>query len=156
MSFSCRDKSFSEAVNEKTFCLAEGTFFLKKDHAYFFQVQMQMKLCQVKFCDFVVWGKDGAYLMQRIKYDEEFTENALVQVKSFVKLCLLPELLSRCFTSGMKNLTPLQIVSQRKVMISYHHKMSQRNNPPAHLILLKMKRIMDYGATADKTNTMMQ
>ena len=100
--FSCRDKSFSEAVNEKTFCLAEGTFFLKKDHAYFFQVQMQMKLCQVKFCDFVVWGKDGPYLTQRIKYDEEFTENALVQVKSFVKLCLLPELLSRCFTSGMK------------------------------------------------------
>ena len=82
--------------------MAEGTFFLKKDHAYFFQVQMQMNLCRVKFCDFVVWGKDGAYLTQRIKYDEEFTENALVQVKSFMKLCLLPELLSRCFTSGMK------------------------------------------------------
>ena len=63
---------------------------------------MQMKLCRAKFCDFVVWGKDGAYLTQRIKYDEEFTENALVQVKSFMKLCLLPELLSRCFTSGMK------------------------------------------------------
>jgi len=54
--------------------LAEGTFFLKKDHAYFFQVQMQMKLCQVQFCDFVVWHKDGAYLTQRIKYDEDFTE----------------------------------------------------------------------------------
>ena len=26
--FSCRDKPFSEAVKEKTFCLAEGTFFL--------------------------------------------------------------------------------------------------------------------------------
>ena len=63
---------------------------------------MQMKLCQVKFCDFVVWGKDGAYRMKRIKYDEEFTENALVQVKSSMKLYLLPELVSRCFTSGMK------------------------------------------------------
>ena len=63
---------------------------------------MQMKLCRAKFCDFVIWGKDGAYLTQRIKYDEEFTENALVQVKSFMKLCLLLELLSRCFTSGMK------------------------------------------------------
>ena len=82
--------------------MEEGSFFLKKDHAYFFQVQMQMKLCQVKFCDFVVWGKDGAYLTQRIKYDEEFTENALVRVKSFMKLCLLPEQVSRCFTSGMK------------------------------------------------------
>ena len=35
--FSCRDKSFSEAVKEKTFCLEEGTFFLKKDHEYFFK-----------------------------------------------------------------------------------------------------------------------
>lgn len=35
--FSCRDKSFSEAVKEKTFCLEESTFFLKKHHAYFFK-----------------------------------------------------------------------------------------------------------------------
>jgi len=77
-------------------------FFIKIDHVYFFQVQMQMKLCKVKFCDFIVWGKDGAYLTQRIEYDEDFTENALVQVKSFVKLCLLPKLVSQCFTSGTK------------------------------------------------------
>ena len=63
---------------------------------------MQMKLCKVKFCDFVVRGKDGAYLTQRIEYDEDFTENALVQVKPFIKFCMLPELVSRCFTSGMK------------------------------------------------------
>ena len=30
--------------------------FLLEDHAYF-QVQMQMRLHQVKFCDFVMWGK---------------------------------------------------------------------------------------------------
>jgi len=59
--------------------------FSLKDHMYFYQVQMQMKLCKVKFCDFVVWGKDGAYLTQRIECDEDFTENALVKVKSFVK-----------------------------------------------------------------------
>ena len=35
--FSCRDKSFSEAVKEKIFCLEEDTFFLKKDHEYFFK-----------------------------------------------------------------------------------------------------------------------
>lgn len=55
-----------------------------------------MKLCQVKYCDFVIWGKD-------IKCNEEFIENALLEVKSFVKLYLLPELLSQCFTNGMKN-----------------------------------------------------
>ena len=35
--FSCRDKSFSEVVKEKTFYSEVGTFFLKKDHEYFFK-----------------------------------------------------------------------------------------------------------------------
>ena len=99
--FSCRDISFDLAVKNKTFCLQEETFLLKQDHAYYFQVQLQMNLCKVKFCDFVVWGKNGN-LTQRIDYDEQCINNALTQVKSFVKLCLLPELFSRCFTSGKK------------------------------------------------------
>lgn len=99
--FSCRDKSFSEAVQDKTFCLQEGSFFLKTDHDYHYQIQMQMRLCGVQLCDFIVWGKDGM-LQQRIKFNKEFIETALVQVKSFVKLCVLPELLSRCFSRDKK------------------------------------------------------
>ena len=98
--FSCRDKSFDEAVKHREFCLEEDTFLLKQDHPYYFQVQLQMKLCQAKFCDFVVWGKDGA-LKQRVDYNAECINDALKQVKDFVKMCLLPELLSCCFTSGM-------------------------------------------------------
>jgi len=98
--FSCKDKSFCEAVKDKTFCLQED-FRLKPDHDYLYQVQMQMKLCGVKLCDFIVWGKDGI-LQQRIEFNEEFIETALLQAKSFVKLCVLPELLSRCFSRGKK------------------------------------------------------
>ena len=58
--FSCRDKSFDEAVKDREFCLEEDTFLLKQNHPYYFQVQLQMKLCKVKFCDFVVWGTYGA------------------------------------------------------------------------------------------------
>ena len=48
----------------------------------------------------ILWfgGKDGA-LKQRIDYNEKCIDDALKQVKDFVKRCLLPELLSRCFTS---------------------------------------------------------
>ena len=91
--FSCRDISFDVAAKNKTFCLQEETFLLKQDHTYYFQVQLQMYLSKVKFCDFVVWGRDGN-LTQRIDYDEQCIDNALTQVKSFVKLCLLPELFS--------------------------------------------------------------
>ena len=138
--------------------MEEGSFFLKKDHAYFFQVQMQMKLCQVKFCDFVVWGKDGAYLTQRIKYNEEFTENALVRVKSFMKLCLLPEQVSRCFTSGMKkpDISSDCESEEENVTAENHGQLSQEsqpNNPPTHLMMQILLKIIDYGATADKMNT---
>ena len=96
--FLCKDKSFAEAVKDKAFCLEEETFLLKQDHPYYFQVQLQMKLCNVKFCDFVVWGKDGT-LKQRVNYDAKCIDDSLEQVKAFVKMCVLPELLSRCFTN---------------------------------------------------------
>ena len=78
--FSCRDKPFSEAVKEKR---------LKIMHT--FSSANADKDLQSKVCDFV---EDGAYFTQRIEYDEDCTENALIQVKSFVKLCLLTELVS--------------------------------------------------------------
>jgi len=34
--FSCKDKSFDEAVKDKAFCLEKETFLLKKDHAILF------------------------------------------------------------------------------------------------------------------------
>jgi len=50
----------------------------------------------------VVWGKDGT-LKQRVNYDAKCIDDSLEQVKAFVKMCLLPELLSRCFTNKMVN-----------------------------------------------------
>ena len=43
------------------FCsrIENGTFSLKRNHAYFWQVQMQMAICNVKQCDFVVWSPKG-------------------------------------------------------------------------------------------------
>ena len=68
---------------------------LKQDHLYYFQMQPQMKLCKAKFYDFVVWGKDGA-LKQQVDYNTECINDALKQVIDFVKMCLLPKLLSCC------------------------------------------------------------
>ena len=48
--FSCKNKDVAETASENpSFFLNDdnGQVTLKKDHAYFFQVQLQMKLCQV-------------------------------------------------------------------------------------------------------------
>ena len=58
--FSCKNKSFTEASrNDPQFCLTkceDSSFELKKAHAYYYQVQTQMKLTGARYCDFVVWS----------------------------------------------------------------------------------------------------
>ena len=60
-------------------------------------MQMQLKVCQVLYCDFVVWNKEQL-LRQRIVYDSQFIENALKKVEAFVKQCILPELIAKWYT----------------------------------------------------------
>ena len=52
---SCLD----EAENLNNFCLArscEGNLELKREHAYFYQCQMQMAVTETAYCDFMVWS----------------------------------------------------------------------------------------------------
>ena len=50
-------KSFTDATTETFFFLeqADGRFTLKEEHAYYYQVQAQIRICSVNYCDFVVW-----------------------------------------------------------------------------------------------------
>ena len=52
--FSCRDKTIREATGEKHFFLelVDGEHHLKKEHAYYYQVQAQMKFCNSLYCGF--------------------------------------------------------------------------------------------------------
>lgn len=55
---------------------------------YHYQIQMQLKVCEVLCEDFVVWRKEQL-LHQRIKYDSQFIEDALKKVEAFIKQCIL-------------------------------------------------------------------
>ncbi|XP_061190608.1 uncharacterized protein LOC133198543 [Saccostrea echinata] len=62
---------------------------------HFYQVQGQMALCNVDFCDFVCWTTSGIHV-ERIKRDEHFfSENVLPLLKDFFLFAVLPELLTR-------------------------------------------------------------
>ena len=77
------------ASESKSFCLQKndaGDLTLKRDHQYFYQVQMQLFVTDSSFCDFVVWTvKDESPFVQRILPDEEFYFSALSTVKDFFK-----------------------------------------------------------------------
>ena len=70
---------------------------LKTDHAYDYQVQMQMKFAHAQYCDFLVWRKTE-FIIDRILPDVSFIDNALAKANTFVKTALLPELIGRWFT----------------------------------------------------------
>ena len=67
---------------------------LKKDHAYYYQIQLQMKICEVEYCDFIVWSEESIF-HERIS---EFIDNAIKEAESFIKLALLPELVGKWFS----------------------------------------------------------
>ena len=72
--FSCRDKSLLEATGDRAFCLEtapDGNYILKSMHSYHYQVQLQMKLCHVLYCDLVIWRRDELIIL-RIHLDKDF------------------------------------------------------------------------------------
>lgn len=50
-------KGMHEASKNSDCCLelVNGSLRLKRAHAYYYQVQTQMGVCGVAYCDFVVW-----------------------------------------------------------------------------------------------------
>ena len=94
-----KDKSINEMVDQHDFCLAsvDGSVSLKKDHAYYYQIQLQMKICEVEYCNFVVWSEECIFY-ERISIDTEFIDNAIKEAEPFIKLALLPELVGKWFS----------------------------------------------------------
>ena len=92
--YKCKDKSFKESSDESTFCLnctADGNFTLNTKHAYYYQVQLQMKLCEINYCDFVVCSPREL----RVFLDKNFIDSAIDKATTFYKLGVLPELLGK-------------------------------------------------------------
>ena len=102
----CRERSFEEVAKENNpaFYLQQdedGSVSLKKDHSYYYQVQMQMQLFLVNYCEFVVW-REG----ERIFRDETFIDDTFYSAETFVKLAILPELVGKWFSRQNAMPTP--------------------------------------------------
>ena len=85
--YRCKEKSYNEACLDSSLCLkntTNGDLTLKRDHAYYYQVQLQMKLCQTEYCDFVVWRPHDMVAL-RIVPDEHFIVSAIVKAMLFFK-----------------------------------------------------------------------
>lgn len=72
---------------------------LKRNHAYFYQIQLQMKLTKTSYCDFVVWSPKQLFV-ERVEFSEDFWGSQFPIIEKFHKTVVLPELLGRYYTSN--------------------------------------------------------
>ena len=121
--FSCKDRSFLEAIGEKSFCLEgseDGSYIMKQQYAYFYQVQLQTKLCDVSFCEFVIWKSDEL-IVCRIERDDTFLTEAIDKATNFCKYGILPELVGKWYTC-------IQPIEQATNSVKHHHMLQLCNH----------------------------
>lgn len=75
---------------------------LKKQHEYYFQVQGQMAVCGVKYCEFFVYTAHG-YHLETISFDQAFWQDVCNTIDIFWENYLAPVMLS---PSGSENESP--------------------------------------------------
>ena len=94
--FSCEKVLFDVTYKEvQNFCLVsnKSTMSLSRSHAYYYQVQTQMCVTQLHWCDFVIWSLIQTVFVECIVYDLVFMKAALHKTQAFNFDTLLPSIL---------------------------------------------------------------
>ena len=75
------------------FCLSNssGHISLKRNHMYYYQIQMQLGVTGLKWCDFVVWSSMD-YFVERVHFDPDFWTSVKSKLLTFHHTELCPEL----------------------------------------------------------------
>ncbi|XP_061620872.1 uncharacterized protein LOC133473279 isoform X4 [Phyllopteryx taeniolatus] len=97
----CRNpKSLTAVEHDHPYRLCSddlGNISLKRDSAYYFQVQAQIRITQSNYCDFVVIHED-TISVQRIKSDKDFFNAVADTVNILYRHLILPELLGKLYS----------------------------------------------------------
>lgn len=76
---------------------------INQQHTYFFQIQMQIFLADVQFCDFCIWSPKEM-LVLRIFANNEFWVANSQKAKTFATSVLLPEILRNIYSNTRRNI----------------------------------------------------
>ena len=70
---------------------------MDRNHAYYHQVQAQIKLTGAEYCDFVAWTKQHIFV-ERFYCDEDFITDVIHKAEEFFVKCILPELVGLLYS----------------------------------------------------------
>ena len=92
------EKSLMLDISRKnaSFCLKEknGEMELSSAHSYYYQIQTEMHVTRLLWCDFVVWSPIENPFVQRVHYNKAFMEMAISRAKMFYFEKYLPSVVS--------------------------------------------------------------
>ncbi len=93
-----KDSGITES-DGSTSCLkmVDEKLTLNRDHAYFYQVQVQLHVCNLQYCDFVVWTCKDVFI-ERITPDEQFIRGIMESIEHVFVYGVLPELVGKWYT----------------------------------------------------------
>ena len=118
--FVCTKKSITEAsIESSSFCLrnSNARLHLKRNHQYFYQVQTQLYVTRLQWCDFVVWAPNKDIFVERIIYDQRFIEHAISKARAFYFDVFLPSVVP-CMIISQENsniVGPIKVPVKRKL-----------------------------------------
>lgn len=100
--FKCKEKSPADlAKTDKTFCMEynekEEKYYLKRDHEYYYQTQLQMLLSKREACYFMVYGHIHC-LVELIYIDYDFLIEKVEIATKFYVYAILPELIGHWYS----------------------------------------------------------
>ena len=83
-------------LSDSTFCLEQGNYGpqLRREHHYYTQVQGEMAIMGLPWCDFVVWtcAKNGNIFIERIIFDQNFITAMMLNLVDFYCVNVVPKL----------------------------------------------------------------
>ena len=126
--YSFREHSFAKVSEDSAlFCLessGNGDFVLKKNHCYFYQIQLQMMLSGYGYGNFVVW-RESELVVIRINKDMQFLQDAIDKATEFFKYGILPELIAKRYTRN--NIESSNVVDSTNVTIYLNEQRSTQH-----------------------------
>ena len=113
------DEDIETVTTNNSSCLvksADGSLHLDQTHTYYYQVQTQIFVCRVDYCDFCVctFPETGPSVhIERVLPDYDFWKSCVDKATQFFKKCILPEILGKWYTRPFTAHTSMDEVSDR-------------------------------------------
>ncbi|SMN01988.1 hypothetical protein SPONN_289 [uncultured Candidatus Thioglobus sp.] len=140
------DQDIEATITSTKSCLVsaeDGSVHLDKGHAYYYQVQTQIFICKVKYCDFCICtfpGSGPSMHIERIHPDTELWQKCVEKSSHFFKLCILPEIIGKWYTRPHQLQTTADsqsascLVDKNKLLYCYCRQPEPEHGPSSEMI----------------------